>query len=157
MSTLIHVGQQSLISYSVMGKRMNASQTKSKYSTLLSQQVVSTQPTEVLNHHFDSPRNRLFTLGSLQTVTRVQNVDRIYTLNKFTLLIRIKAFSAALGEDFTTLRLETRRQDLNKYRLEIDTANWHDKHGTRSTNKNTITPQGEHHIWKVFNLYLLPI
>lgn len=102
---------------------MNASQTKSKYSTLLSQQVVSTQPTEVLNHHFDSPRNRLFTLGSLQSVTWVQNVDRIYTLNKFTLLIRIEAFSAALGEDFTTLRLETRRQDLNKYRIEIDTAN----------------------------------
>ena len=64
----------------------------------------------------------------------MQYVDRIYNVNKFTPLDRKKADSAAMGEDFTILLLETRRQDLNKYRLEIDTANWHDEHGTRSTN-----------------------
>ena len=53
----------------------------------------------------------------------MQYVDRIYNVNKFTPLDRKKALSAAMGEDFTILLLETRRQDLNKYRLEIDTAN----------------------------------
>lgn len=39
-------------------------------------------------------------------LARVQYVDRINTLNKFTLLVWIKAFSAASGEDFTTLNLK---------------------------------------------------
>lgn len=48
-------------------------------------------------------RGPLFTLGSLQTVARVQNVDQVHTLNNFALQVWIETFPAAFGEEFTTL------------------------------------------------------
>lgn len=128
MSTLVHVGPQSLL---LIGRRTNT--TQKNFPQYCSNKLFQHSPLKystIISIH----RGTVVHATLLQCVAPLQIADQVHTLNKFTLVLKSKRFSAAPGERFTTLRVETRRQVLNKYRLEIDTANWHDKHGTRSTN-----------------------
>lgn len=128
MSTLVHVGPQSLL---LIGRRTNTTQNNfPQYCSNKLFQHSSLKYSTIISIH----RGTVVHATLLQCVAPLQIADRVHTLNKFTLVLESKGFSAASGERFPTLRVETRRQVLNKYRLEIDTANWHDKRGTRSTN-----------------------